>query len=238
MAHRPQFATLLLVLRLSLTTRNSFTGGKATWRVLTRWQDHRSPTECWVLCFSAARMLSFISYNNPVREELGSSLLYRCSNWSPGSPWSELGFSRSVLTTVSDCLLWWTQCHGNHKWWLMFFKNTDFFFFLIYIQKRSQVSKRKHWGQWGLKNRCGHIWLWGDWLQVPQDLSDFSELVIQFFPPKVWRNAEVISLSHPCLPWAPTNPPKTHTHTYTHMHTRILGVHVKLLSTNLFGIGM
>ena len=143
MAHRPQFATLLLVLRLSLTTQNSFTGGKATWRVLTRWQDHRSPTECWVLCFSAARMLSFISYNNPVREELGSSLLYRCSNWSPGSPWSELGFSRSVLTTVSDCLLWWTQCHGNHKWWLMFFKNTDFFFFFnIYTKKKSGFQKK------------------------------------------------------------------------------------------------
>ena len=127
MAHRPQFATLFLVLRLLLTTRNSFTGGKATWRVLTRWQDHRSPTECWVLCSSAARMLSFISYDNPE----GGTRIIRALQMLKLVTRLAMVRIRLFKVCLDHCVrlppVMNSQCHGNHKWWLMFFKNTYFF---------------------------------------------------------------------------------------------------------------
>lgn len=68
-------------------------------------------------------------------------------------------------------------------------------------------------------------------------LNNFPELVIQFLPPGVWRNAELIfALSRRTLPRLPhTASHHQHTHSHTHTHTP-LDVHVKLLSSNLFGI--
>lgn len=151
----------------------------------------------WVLPWCQCNTyINFISINNPRGCESGSLLSYRCSNLvSPVLPWSEFCFSRfncpvvHVLTTVLtvSCMLN-SQCR-NHKWWLMFSKNTRFF--KKYIYSKSGFKKIKLEGH--------EVWRTDEYyslqrLSAISRLSDFLNL-LSVPPQKSGGVSEVIPTS-------------------------------------------
>lgn len=163
--------TLLLLLWCLVhyyTTRSSFIGTKATWRVLTLSKDHSSLTKSWALRFICS-LIYFLQKSQEQGTRIiptlqGLKLVTQPINCQSQAFECLSGSEVCVLTTASDCLLWQsvsaveTICEG------LCFSRTQIYF----IKKRSGFQKKK----WGTKMTMGRL------APNPPRLNDFSELVI------------------------------------------------------------